>query len=155
MAVPPIGARVRVPLGTRTLTGCVVQHDALIEDGTDAKDIVETVDREALLPRSIVDLCRWVADYYVAGIGDALAVAMPPGARGKANAFKKQRVAMLSLMGSDPGDGATQGGESGPHRGLTPRQAAALSILSAAPAGLPTSELRGRGVTAAVLGGLV
>ena len=153
--LPPIGARVRVPVGTRTLTGCVVQHDALIEEGTDVKDISEALDREPLLPASIVDLCRWVADYYVAGIGDALGVAMPPGARRKVSAFRKQRVAMLSVMGSDSGDGATRDVEPGRHPGLPPRQAAAISILAAAPAGLPTSELRDRGVTAAVLAGLV
>src|SRR5436190_19697222 len=165
MAVPPIGARVRVPVGTRTLTGCVVEHDALIEEGTDAKNIVEALDREPLLPASIVELCRWVADYYVAGVGDALAVAMPPGARGKASGFKKRRIAAISALGSDPGDGSyrgsdplngsTQGVES-PHRSsLTPGQSAALDVLRAAPSGLPTSELRDRGITAAVLAGLV
>jgi primosomal protein N' (replication factor Y) len=154
VAVPPIGARVRVPVGARTLTGCVVTHDALVEDGTDVKDIAEAVDREPLLPRPIVELCRWVADYYVAGIGDALAVAMPPGARGKASAFRKQRFATLPALGSDPGDGSTQPLESPLHRGLTPKQSAAFQILSAAPAGLPTSELRARGVTPAVLAGL-
>ncbi|HEU5257554.1 MAG TPA: hypothetical protein VFU28_16285, partial [Vicinamibacterales bacterium] len=139
--MPPIGARVRVPVGARTLTGCVIRHDALVEGGTDVKDIAESLDREPLLPHSIVELCRWVAEYYVAGIGDALAVAMPPGARRKSSAFRKQRIAALSAMGLD--------------RILTPRQDAALQILSAAPAGLPTSELRERGVTPAVLAGLV
>ncbi len=143
VALPPIGARVRVPVGARTLTGCVVRHDALVEDGTDVKDIAEAIDREPLLPRPIVELCRWVADYYVAGVGDALAVAMPPGARGKASAFRKRRIATLSVMGSEGG------------KGLTPKQGAVLQILSAAAAGLPTSELRERGVTPAVLGGLV
>ena len=141
LAMPPIGARVRVPVGTRTLTGCVVRHDALVEVGTDVKDIAEALDREPLLPQSIVELCWWVAEYYVAGIGDALAVAMPPGARRTGSAFRKQRIAALSAMGLD--------------RGLTPRQGAALQILSAAPAGLPTSDLRERGVTPAVLAGLV
>jgi primosomal protein N' (replication factor Y) len=114
LAVPPIGARVRVPVGARTLTGCVVRHDAPAEDGTDVKDIAEAVDREPLLPASIVELCRWVADYYVAGIGDALAVAMPPGARGKASAFRKQRIAALSIMGSDP---ESERGAADPHPG--------------------------------------
>src|SRR6185369_13745360 len=123
------------------LTGCVVRHDALVEDGTDVKDIAEALDPEPLLPQSIVELCWWVAEYYVAGIGDALAVAMPPGARRTGSAFRKQRIAALSAMGLD--------------RSLTPRQGAALQILSAAPAGLPTSDLRERGVTPAVLAGLV
>ena len=143
LAVPPIGARVRVPVGTRTLTGCVVLHDAVAGDRTEVKDIAEALDREPLLPSSIVELCRWVADYYVAGIGDALAVAMPPGIGRKVSAFRKQRIAMLSVMGSEAG------------RGLTARQSAAAEILSAAPAGLPTSELRDRGVTPAVLAALV
>jgi len=64
LALPPIGARVRVPVGTRTLTGCVVRHDALVEAGTDVRDIAEALDREPLLPESIVELCRWVADYF-------------------------------------------------------------------------------------------
>jgi len=143
LALPPIGARVRVPVGTRTLTGCVVRHDALVEAGTDVRDIAEALDREPLLPESIVELCRWVADYYVAGIGDALAVAMPPGVRRKASAFRTQRIATLSVMGLE---GVVD---------LTPRQSAALQIISAAPGGLPTSELRDRGITPAVLAGLV
>jgi primosomal protein N' (replication factor Y) (superfamily II helicase) len=155
LAVPPIGARVRVPVGARILTGCVVRHDALVEDGTDVKDIAEALDPEPLLPQSIVELCRWVAEYYVAGIGDALAVAMPPGARRNGSAFRKQRIATLSAMGTDHGEAAAQGGESARHQGLTSRQGAALQILSASPAGLPTSELRERGVTPAVLAGLV
>ena len=58
--------------------------------GPTLKDIVEVLDDEPLLPAAVVELCRWVADYYLAGIGDALAVAMPPGARGRRRAFKTQ-----------------------------------------------------------------
>jgi primosomal protein N' (replication factor Y) len=136
------------------MTGCVVRHDAVIEEGTDVKDVVEAIDCEALLPPTIVELCRWVADYYVAGIGDALAVALPPGTRGRPSGFRKQRIAALSAMGSDPGDEPTHGAESLRRRGLTPKQSAALEILSTARNGLPTSELRERGVTPAVLVGL-
>src|SRR5207249_2979078 len=106
-------------------------------------------------------LCRWVAEYYVAGIGDALGVAMPPGARGKASGFKKRRVAMLTVMGSDLGGSAPRdpphvrrpgGAKRTRQQGsLTPTQMVALEILARAPAGLPTSELRDRGVTADVL----
>ena len=106
MALPPVGARVRVPVGSRTLTGCVVAHDATIAEGTDAKEIVEALDLEPFVPPSVVGLCRWVAEYYVSGIGDALAVAMPPGARGRASAFKTLRIATLSALESESGDGS-------------------------------------------------
>ena len=154
MPLPPVGARVRVPVGARTMTGCVVRHDAIAEDGTDVRDVAESVDAEPLLPPAIVELCRWVADYYVAGTGDALAVAMPPGARGRTSAFKKRRIAALSAIGLDAVRSTTQSSESADHRNLTARQDAALEILLGAPGGLPTSELRDRGVTPAVLAGL-
>jgi primosomal protein N' (replication factor Y) len=130
------------------LTGCVVRHDALVEEGTDVKNIAEAVDREPLLPASIVDLCRWVADYYVAGIGDALAVAMPPGARGKANAFRKQRVVRATVHGIE----LVRVKADSP---VTEKQRAALEILAAASAGIVSTELRDRGVTAGVVSGLV
>jgi primosomal protein N' len=97
MDVPAVGARVRVPLGTRVVTGCVVQHD--VEPVADAKPIVEVIDAAAYVPPQVVELCRWVADYYVAGAGDALALAMPPGARARASGFKTRRVAQLTAGG--------------------------------------------------------
>ncbi len=163
MALPPVGARVRVPVGSRTLTGCVVEHDAAIGEGTEAKDILSALDPEPLLPPAIVDLCRWVAEYYVAGIGDALGVAMPPGARAsKARGFKKQRIVSATVWGRESlRDPKTSNrpveafGSRNDSRPLSDKQRAALEILIGAPAGLPTSELRDRGVTADVLGRLV
>lgn len=146
----------RVPVGSRTVTGCVVEHGAVLEDGTEAKDILEALDREPLLPSTIVELCRWVADYYVAGIGDALSVAMPPGARRKASSFKTQRVVTatahgLSLVRLKPDPTTTCDSVVGAdfsRPDIGPRQRAALDVLAAATAGLPTSELRDRGVSA-------
>src|SRR5262245_13084264 len=99
MAVPPVGARVRVPLGSRVVTGCVVSHDADIDGESESKDVVEVLDNDPFLPASVVDLCRWVADYYMAGIGDAIGVAMPPGARARVSAFRTRRVVAASAHG--------------------------------------------------------
>src|SRR3990170_742845 len=76
---PVRGARVLVPLGTRTMTGLVVSTDATPAEG-DVKELIEVLDDEAFLPHAIVDLALWVSDYYVTGPGEALAAAMPPGA---------------------------------------------------------------------------
>ena len=78
--VPPVrGARVLVPLGSRTVTGVAVEEaPARPEEGV--KPIVEVLDAEAFLPPAVLDLTAWVAEYYMAGPGDALAAAMPPGA---------------------------------------------------------------------------
>ena len=143
LSLPPVGARVRVPIGTRTVTGCVIDHAAVSDAAAQVRDVVEAVDDEPFLPASIVALCQWVADYYVAGIGDAIGVALPPGARVRASGFRKRRVASLTAHGlSWQANGDVT---------VTTGQAAALKTLADAPVGLPLADLRDRGVTAAVL----
>ncbi len=143
--LPVVGARVRVPVGSRTLTGCVVQQSADASDPESVKDIVEVLDREPFLPPGVVKLCEWVAEYYLAGIGDAVAVAMPPGARARATSFKTRQVATVTAHG------LAWGQNRGEAPGLTPKQLAALDILAAAGVGIPLGELRDRGVTRDVL----
>ncbi len=145
-AVPPIGARVRVPIGTRTVTGCVVAHDASFDGDTPPRDVVEVVDAEPFLPPAIVALCAWVAEYYIAGLGDAIGAAMPPGSQ-RANAFKTQRILAATAHGLSALD--TGAGEDGMR--LTPKQRGILETLATAPAGLPVAALRERGGTADVL----
>jgi len=139
--LPLVGARVRVPVGSRTLTGCVVEHQ-LGEAAVDGlKDIVDVLDCEAYLPPAVVELCRWVADYYLAGIGDAISVAMPPGAAAKGSAFKMRRVAAITAHGLAWGE----------MPGLTSKQKGALEILAGAGSALALNDLRERGITPDVL----
>jgi primosomal protein N' (replication factor Y) len=146
-----IGARVRVPVGSRTLTGCVIGDGSGMPAPEAIKDLVEVVDREPFLPAGVVDLCRWVAEYYLAGIGDAIAVAMPPGATARASSFKTRRVATITAHGLAWGQSGVRVG-SDPT--LTPKQTAALEVLAAAGVGVPLSDLRERGISADVLGRL-
>jgi primosomal protein N' (replication factor Y) len=139
--LPPVGARVRVPVGSRVLTGCIVGHEAPDPAGTGTRDLVEVIDREPFLPPAVVELCRWVADYYMAGIGDAIGVAMPPTSR-RASGYKTHRVVAvtphgLSVLESDPG--------------LTPKQGETLRALAGTPGGLAASVLRQRGIGADVI----
>ena len=144
--LPPIGARVRVPIGTRTVTGCVVGHEATLDAGTAPRDVAGVLDREPFLPPTIVDLCGWVAAYYVAGFGDAIGAAMPPGSR-RADAFK-----MLRIVAATPHGLSAVGASSGqPGFSLTSRQRDVLEMLAASPAGLPAATLRDRGATADVV----
>lgn len=140
--LPPIGARVRVPVGARTVVGCVVGHDAAIQAGTETRDIADVVDQEPLLPSAIVDLCKWVADYYMAGIGDAIGAALPPGSR-RASAFKTTRVV------------AAVTGEEADVPRLTSKQRDALAILKTTRAGIRMSALHDHDVSADVVRRLV
>lgn len=79
LGVPSRGARVLVPLGSRTLTGCVL-GPADEPAGGDVRALLDVLDDQPFLPGEVVDLALWVADYYLCGPGDAIAAAMPPGA---------------------------------------------------------------------------
>ena len=141
-ALPAIGVRVRVPVGPRTLVGCVIGHDATLEAATAPRDIVEVLDEGPFLPPDVVALCRWVAEYYMAGVGDAIMVAMPPGSK-RASAYKTQRVISITAHGLSALNETRK------------KQREVLEILAAASAGLPASELRDRGASADVIRRLI
>src|SRR5262245_35839095 len=135
---PPVGARVRVPVGSRVVTGVVMAHGAALEERNEPKDVIEAVDADPFLPEPVVRLCEWVADYYVAGIGDAIGVAMPPGARYRPSSSKTFRVVSATAHGKE-----SVRLKPGPtYETLTAKQIAALEVIATAPAGLPMSDLR-------------
>lgn len=78
------GSRIVVPLARKFVTGYIV---ALLDDlrpGTslqesaikDAKDVLDVI---PLLTPELLQLTRWVADYYLAPWGEVIKAALPPG----------------------------------------------------------------------------
>ncbi len=85
------GSMVLVPVQRRLLTGFVVTAASTETSlGTDAprpgaiRDIVQVLDADLLAP-DVVELCRWMADYYLLPLGAALATAIPPGIKMTSN----------------------------------------------------------------------
>ncbi|HEX6202774.1 MAG TPA: primosomal protein N' [Thermoanaerobaculia bacterium] len=74
-AVP--GVRVRVRVGRRRLTGVVVGHPAEAPEGVEVRPVEEVVDREPVLGPELLDLARFVADYYFAPLGEVLRGMLP------------------------------------------------------------------------------
>jgi len=149
--MPPVGARVRVPIGTRVVTGCVVGPAEAPASGVDAKDLREVLDETPFVPPAVIELCAWVADYYMAGLGDAVAVALPPGAKGRASGYKTRRLVALTAhgMAEIEADSVSAPGAAR-DAGLTDKQRVGLRALAGS-TGLSLKELRERGVSAAVL----
>ena len=156
MPVPPVGGRVRVPLGRRVVTGCVVP-DTGVRPDRDAvagaasvvlRDLLESLDPEPYLPPEVVDLALWVAEYYACGPGESIAAAMPPlalSASGSSGGgFRTERVVRLTGTGRDALVAGTAGG-------LGPKQRAALHRLASVPGGLGTARLREDGIAAATV----
>jgi len=154
--VPPAGARVVVPLGARRLTGVVLGEGAALDPSIELRDFIQALDGEAFVPADVVQLTAWVADYYLAGPGAALAAALPPhGLSARVDAFKTVRVAAITALGLDALDRAVgprcAGDEAPGLPRLGPRQREALHLLAGRPGGVPAPDLGERGVPSSAL----
>ncbi|MDZ7268886.1 MAG: primosomal protein N' [candidate division KSB1 bacterium] len=75
-----VGCRALVPLGRRVATGFIVKHVA----GTDfpeekLRDILDVLDETPLFDETRLALAQWVAEYYLASLGEVLRTMLPPG----------------------------------------------------------------------------
>jgi primosomal protein N' (replication factor Y) len=75
--VPEPGSRVRVPLGNRRLTGVVTARRDEAPEGVKVRPILEVLDLEPALGKDLLKLAAFVADYYLAPIGDAARILTP------------------------------------------------------------------------------
>ena len=138
------------------MTGVVLGEAAAADTAYTIKPIKQVLDDHAFVPPDVVKLTEWVAEYYLAGPGAALAAALPPhGLTGRADRFKLVRIASLTAAGLDFAERlAAHSGERADGPKLGKRHAEALQLLSAAPDGLSFPVLLDRGITAAVVGKL-
>ena len=170
MTVPAVGARVVVPLGTRIVTGIVIdiadadrrmtndQRETTANQRLTTKDqqpttnirpVRQVLDESSFVPPDVVELARWTAEYYAAGVGDTIPALLPPMARGgRADAHKTMRVAAITASGIEALE-AVRAAASGTV--LRDRQREALELLAGTPHGVPTPALAARGVAADVI----
>jgi primosomal protein N' (replication factor Y) len=79
-----VGARLLVPFGRTLTTGYVVAlHDALdpalgLEE-SGLKEAEELLDSEPMLTPEVIEITRWISDYYAAPWGEVLKAALPAG----------------------------------------------------------------------------
>ncbi|MCP4653896.1 MAG: primosomal protein N' [bacterium] len=71
------GCRVRVTLARRRLIGVVLALRSEAPQGFEVKDLLEVLDLEPVLTEDLLELARFVADYYLAPIGEALRAMIP------------------------------------------------------------------------------
>jgi len=79
-----VGSRVVVRLGNKPMTGYIVALLPKLRAGTsliesELKEVEELLDVEASLTPDVVELTRWVADYYAAPLGEVMRAALPAG----------------------------------------------------------------------------
>jgi primosomal protein N' (replication factor Y) (superfamily II helicase) len=93
--VPAVGARVLVPFSGQRLMGVVVRvHDDPPADGIEIKPVQQVLDAAPLLPDELMQLAKWIAQYYVAPLGEVLRGMMPLAAE-----VRRQFVYRISEAG--------------------------------------------------------
>ena len=70
------GCRVLAPLGTRTLTGLVLRTHVDPPQGQ-AREILRLLDEEPALDDELLQLGKWIAEFYCAPLGETLRAMTP------------------------------------------------------------------------------
>ena len=74
------GCRVLAPLGTRTLTGLVLRTHLDPPQGQ-AREILRLLDEEPALDDELLQLGKWIAEFYCAPLGETLRAMTPLAGR--------------------------------------------------------------------------
>ena len=81
-SVPPgldvrIGQRVQIPLSNRKATGIVVEPVASVAPGIKVREILKVFDPEPVLTPELLTLGLWIAEYYLAPVGEVFRAMLP------------------------------------------------------------------------------
>lgn len=120
--VPEPGLRVLVPLGRRRVWGTVLEEAAEPPKGVSVRPITGIPEPRLRLDAEGIALCRWVADYYAASLGDVFAAATP------SLTALKSRAPRAPLLD----DGPWHAADPPSREALNEDQAAALRAIEAA-----------------------
>src|SRR5437764_8908342 len=83
---PVIGGRVLVPFRNDRLSGIVTAlHDR--QPGIKTKDVLQVLDSEPVVDATLMHLGQWIAQYYLAPVGEVFSTMLPLGAE-----IKKAKV---------------------------------------------------------------
>jgi primosomal protein N' (replication factor Y) len=131
-AVLKVGARVRVPVRTRTALATVIE----LLDTTDApgvKLITDVISAEPILSPRLIELGRWIADYYCCSIEAAMKSILPQVIRKAEVGHQMRLFAQLARAVSEE--------ELEALRRKAPLQAGVIEHLALAAAPVPVAEL--------------
>jgi primosomal protein N' (replication factor Y) (superfamily II helicase) len=96
-----IGSRLLVPFGRKLLTGYIVALYQVLDeelglDQSTLKEAEELLDVEPLLTPEVLEITRWIADYYAAPWGEVLKAALPAGLN-----FTVDQILTITSAGRD------------------------------------------------------
>ena len=99
-----VGSRIRVPLRNRHSTGTVVAFISSDELGvavSKIKPIIDLISEKPILTSGLIDLGRWISDYYLAPMESVMRSLIPESVRGENHDFKKLLFVKLKRKFTD------------------------------------------------------
>jgi primosomal protein N' (replication factor Y) len=149
---PVVGGRVLVPFRQQRMSGIVIDlHDR--PPKVQAKNIISVLDAEPVLDSQLMALGKWIADYYLAPLGEVFRTMLPLGAE-----FKKTITYSITEQGHQALYEAGMTGSSGRSRRAPDDQMTEIRVLDYLAARDQVSEHSLRAatrVTRALLAGMV
>src|SRR5208282_4553578 len=122
-AAPVVGGRVLLPFRQQRLTGVVVElHDR--KPSVKAKSILSVLDATPVLDEQLLRLGRWIANYYLAPIGEVFRTMLPLNAE-----FKRAVAYRITADGQMALHLAGTSGSSARSRRTPEEQAAEFRVL--------------------------
>ena len=122
-AAPIVGGRVLVPFRQQRMTGIVVElHDR--NPSVQTKNLLTVLDAAPVLDEQLLHLGRWIADYYLAPIGEVFRAMLPLSAE-----FKRSIVYRITDAGQTALHQAGISGSSARSQRTPEEQAAEFRVL--------------------------
>jgi primosomal protein N' (replication factor Y) len=72
------GARVLVPFRNKAMVGVVVEFTDRAPEGAKIREITKALDRVPALTPKLIELGHWIANYYLAPVGEVFRAMLPP-----------------------------------------------------------------------------
>ncbi len=94
------GCRVRVPLRNRDATGTVLSTAAAEDLGFATRPLHSLIDPEPLLTSELLELARWIAQYYGSSMESVIRSLLPESVRSEEHSAKSQKF--VSLLKTPP-----------------------------------------------------
>lgn len=74
-----VGVRILAPFGKRTITGFIVDIISKPENLENIKSIQDVLDLEPIFSKTSLEFYKWLSEYYLSSLGEALKLAVPYG----------------------------------------------------------------------------
>ena len=90
------GCRVKIPLRNRNSTGTILDITEEMPTEFQLREIVELIDPEPLITPKLMELGRWIADYYGSPMELVMRALLPEAVRQEAHSEKTRKVVKIA-----------------------------------------------------------